>query len=100
MSLRLDNTRSIRAPRGRKLSAKCWLTEAPLRMMMNNLDAESPRTRTSLWSMAASAAPRATGSATTHPRSAYARSRTTRPCWSNRASRSAFSARTPTRRAC
>jgi urocanate hydratase len=28
----------IRAPRGNVLSAKSWLTEAPLRMLMNNLD--------------------------------------------------------------
>ena len=40
MSKRLDNRRSIRAPRGTDLSAKSWLTEAPLRMLMNNLDAE------------------------------------------------------------
>src|SRR5437764_2717714 len=37
---RRDNTRSIRAPRGATLSCKSWLTEAPLRMLMNNLDAE------------------------------------------------------------
>ncbi len=37
---RIDNTRSISAPRGNKLNAKSWLTEAPLRMLMNNLDAE------------------------------------------------------------
>ncbi len=37
---RLDNTRDIRAPRGATLTAKSWLTEAPLRMIMNNLDAE------------------------------------------------------------
>jgi urocanate hydratase len=37
---RLDNTRHIRAPRGTELTAKSWLTEAPLRMLMNNLDAE------------------------------------------------------------
>ena len=37
---RLDNTRAIRAPRGNTLNAKSWLTEAPLRMLMNNLDAE------------------------------------------------------------
>ncbi len=37
---RLDNTRNIRAPRGSALSCKSWLTEAPLRMLMNNLDAE------------------------------------------------------------
>ncbi len=40
MSLRLDNTRNIRAPHGRTLTAKSWQTEAPLRMLMNNLDAE------------------------------------------------------------
>ncbi|MGO9816944.1 MAG: urocanate hydratase [Acidocella sp.] len=35
---RLDNARVIRAPHGAALSAKSWLTEAPLRMLMNNLD--------------------------------------------------------------
>jgi urocanate hydratase len=40
MPTRLDNARIIRAPRGPKLSAKSWLTEAPLRMLMNNLDPE------------------------------------------------------------
>ena len=38
--VRIDNTRRIRAPRGPRLSAKSWLTEAPLRMLMNNLDPE------------------------------------------------------------
>ena len=37
---RLDNARRIRAPRGSEISAKSWLTEAPLRMLMNNLDQE------------------------------------------------------------
>ena len=37
---RLDNARTIRSPRGNELSAKSWLTEAPLRMLMNNLDPE------------------------------------------------------------
>jgi urocanate hydratase len=37
---RLDNSRHIRAARGTELSAKSWQTEAPLRMLMNNLDAE------------------------------------------------------------
>jgi urocanate hydratase len=37
---RLDNTRVIRSPRGLTLSAKSWLTEAPMRMLMNNLDPE------------------------------------------------------------
>jgi urocanate hydratase len=40
MPTRLDNARTIRAPRGSQLSAKSWLTEAPLRMLMNNLDPE------------------------------------------------------------
>ena len=35
---RLDNMRVVRAARGPELSAKSWLTEAPLRMLMNNLD--------------------------------------------------------------
>ena len=37
---RLDNARHIRAPRGATLSCKSWATEAPMRMLMNNLDAE------------------------------------------------------------
>src|SRR5581483_6050293 len=42
---RIDNARTVRAPHGPKISAKSWLTEAPLRMLMNNLDpdvAEKP----------------------------------------------------------
>jgi urocanate hydratase len=35
---RLDNMRRIRAPHGPERTAKSWLTEAPLRMLMNNLD--------------------------------------------------------------
>jgi len=35
---RIDNARVIRAARGNQLSAKSWLTEAPMRMLMNNLD--------------------------------------------------------------
>jgi len=37
---RFANQRAVRAPRGTAISAKSWLTEAPLRMLMNNLDAE------------------------------------------------------------
>ena len=37
-SARLDNMRIVRAPRGPSLSARSWVTEAPLRMLMNNLD--------------------------------------------------------------
>ncbi|MFO1062178.1 MAG: urocanate hydratase [Dongiaceae bacterium] len=37
---RLDNARHLKAARGRALTARSWLTEAPLRMLMNNLDDE------------------------------------------------------------
>ena len=43
---RHDPSRVIRAPHGTQLTAKSWLTEAPLRMLMNNLDpdvAEHPQ---------------------------------------------------------
>ncbi|MEE9329492.1 MAG: urocanate hydratase [Parvularculaceae bacterium] len=45
MSDRLSNSREVRPPTGTKLNAKSWLTEAPLRMLMNNLHpdvAENP----------------------------------------------------------
>lgn len=37
---RHDPSRVIRAPHGSQLTAKSWQTEAPLRMLMNNLDPE------------------------------------------------------------
>ena len=37
---RHDPSRTIRAPRGATITAKSWLTEAPMRMLMNNLDPE------------------------------------------------------------
>ncbi len=39
-SNRHDPSRSIRAPRGNQLNCRSWLTEAPFRMLQNNLDAE------------------------------------------------------------
>jgi len=38
MDPRHDPSRVIRAPHGKTLSCKSWLTEAALRMLMNNLD--------------------------------------------------------------
>ena len=43
--VRNDPKRSIRAPRGTELSCKSWLTEAPMRMLMNNLDPEVAENR-------------------------------------------------------
>jgi urocanate hydratase len=40
MNPRRDPSRVIRAPRGMEKSCKSWLTEAALRMLMNNLDPE------------------------------------------------------------
>ena len=34
----MDGARPVRAPRGTELTARSWQTEAPLRMLMNNLD--------------------------------------------------------------
>ncbi|MEN6540030.1 MAG: urocanate hydratase [Mizugakiibacter sp.] len=42
---RIDTSRIVSAPRGAQLSCKSWLTEAPFRMIQNNLDpdvAEKP----------------------------------------------------------
>ncbi len=36
----MDSKRLIRAPRGPEITARSWLTEAALRMLMNNLDPE------------------------------------------------------------
>jgi len=40
MPTRKDPSRHIRAPRGATLTCKSWLTEAPFRMLQNNLDPE------------------------------------------------------------
>src|SRR3954451_3763710 len=39
--LTMDGARPVRAPRGSTLTARSWQTEAPLRMLMNNLDPEN-----------------------------------------------------------
>jgi urocanate hydratase len=36
----MDGARPVRAPRGTTLTARSWQTEAPLRMLQNNLDPE------------------------------------------------------------
>ena len=37
----MEGARPVRAPRGTTLTAKSWATEAPLRMLQNNLDPEN-----------------------------------------------------------
>jgi urocanate hydratase len=76
---RSDNSRTIRAPHGTTLTAKSWLTEAPMRMLMNNLDPDVAEKPGELVVYGA---------------------KPTRRCWCSRASRSESSAPTPTRRGC
>ena len=45
---RHDPSRNPRAPRGKTLNCKSWLTEAPFRMLQNNLDAEVAEDPTAL----------------------------------------------------
>ncbi len=40
MSRKTSNIRVVRSPTGPELSAKSWSTEAPMRLLMNNLDPE------------------------------------------------------------
>ncbi|MCZ8165428.1 urocanate hydratase [Silanimonas sp.] len=47
-SPRQDPSRVIRAPRGTQMRCKSWLTEAALRMLMNNLDPDVAEDPTSL----------------------------------------------------
>ena len=57
--------RVVRAPRGKTLSARSWLTEAPLRMLMNNLDPEVAERPEDLVVYGGIGRRRATGSAST-----------------------------------
>ena len=90
----------VKAPRGNQLSCKGWGQEAAMRMLMNNLDpdvAERPQDLVVYGG---------TGRAARNWECYHAivnslrRSTTTRRCWCSRASRSASSAPTNTRRAC
>lgn len=55
----------VRAPRGTTLTAKSWLTEAPLRMLMNNLDPDVAENPHELVVYGGTVAQRATGNAMT-----------------------------------
>ena len=85
----MEGARPVRAPRGTTLSAKSWATEAPLRMLMNNLDPENAERPDDLVVYGG------TGKAARDWRSFDAMVRTlttsrpTRPCWSSPVVRSA-----------
>ena len=97
---RTDNTRRIRAPRGTTLDARSWQTEAPLRMLMNNLDpevAEKPEELVVYGGVGRAARDWPCYDRIVDVLKTWA---TTRPCWSSRGSRSASSRPTRTRRGC
>ena len=101
MPIRLDNARTIRAPRGSEISAKSWLTEAPLRMLMNNLDpevAEKPDELVVYGGIGRAARDWESFDRIVAALRTLEARRDAAAC--SRASRSACSAPTPTRRAC
>ena len=103
MSNRHDHprsTRQIRAPRGTELSCKSWLTEAPFRMLQNNLDAEVAENPAELVVYGGIGRAARDWDCYDAILNRCANSTTTKPCWCNPASRSACSRPTPMRRAC
>ena len=99
-SPRIDNMRVIRAPRGNELTAKSWLTEAPLRMLMNNLDPDVAERPGELVVYGGIGRAARNWQAFDRDRGdASAASERTKRCSCSRASPSAFFARTTTRRA-
>ena len=57
----MDGARPVRAPRGTTLTARSWQTEAPLRMLQNNLDPEVAERPDDLVVYGGTGRPRATG---------------------------------------
>ena len=90
----------IRAPRGTQLNARSWQTEAPLRMLLNNLDPEVAERPEELVVYGGSGRAARSHDALQGDRARRcSASATTRRCSSRAASRSASSARTKARRA-
>ena len=91
---------SVRAPRGTRITCKGWHQEAALRMLHNNLDPDVAERPDDLIVYGGTGRRRATGRPFTPSCARSNRSKTTRRCWCNPASRWASSARIPKRRAC
>ncbi len=92
--------RVIRAPHGTERSAKSWLTEAPMRMLMNNLDPDVAERPGELVVYGGIGRAARDWQAFDRIVATPAPPRGMRRCWSSPASRSACSAPMPTRRAC
>lgn len=97
---RLDKTRVIRPATGTELSARSWLTEAPLRMLMNNLHPDVAERPEELVVYGGIGARRATGRVSTRSSRPFAASKTIRRCSSRAASPWACFAPTRMLRAC
>jgi urocanate hydratase len=61
----MEGARPVRAPRGTTLTARSWQTEAPLRMLMNNLDPENAERPDDLVVYGGTGGRRATGAVST-----------------------------------
>ena len=81
----------IRAARGTQLTAKSWMTEAPLRMLMNNLDPQVAENPTEL--VVYGGIGRAARNWECYDKivESLTNLNDEKPCWCNRASRSACS---------
>ena len=90
----------IRAPRGTELNARQWSTEAPLRMLLNNLDAEVAEKPEELIVYGGSARRRARTTRCARSSGRCSSSVRTRRCSCSRASPSVSSRRTKVLRAC
>ena len=92
--------RSIKAPTGTRLRARSWLTEAPLRLIMNNLDprvGERPDELVVYGGIGKAARNWACFDAIVEKLETLGK---TRPSWCSPASLSAYSRRTRTRPGC
>ena len=87
-------------PRGAELTAKSWLTEAPMRMLMNNLDPDVAERPGELVVYGGIGRAARDWQAFDRIVASLRRLEGDRRCSCNPASRSACSAPTPTRRAC
>ena len=100
MSDARKNTRNVFPATGTKLTAKSWLTEAPMRMLMNNLHPTSPKTPMSWLFMAGSVAQRELGKISIKSLRASKISKRIRHFWYNQASQLASFKPIKTLRAC
>lgn len=87
--MRSEGAHLVQAPRGTTLTAKSWQTEAPMRMLMNNLDPEVAEQPDDLVVYAGRAERRVPGRLTTRSCARCERWSQMRRCWCSQANPSA-----------